>query len=57
MAKQSQYYCKGCIHYHYCQCQPEKGCYTSKKETSMEEKIAQRKEIQRFRKKVAKMYK
>ena len=52
MAKQDQHHCKGCIHYHYCQAQPEKGCYTSKKEISVEEKIARRKELQKFYKKI-----
>ena len=51
MAKQDQHHCKGCIHYHYCQTQPEKGCYTSKKEISVDEKIARRKELQKFYKK------
>ena len=51
MVKQDQHHCKGCIHYHYCQAQPEKGCYTSKKEISVEEKIARRKELQKFYKK------
>lgn len=50
--------CQTCIRYHTCQaieCGPE--CWEGKKTSSMEEKIAQRKEIQKFRKKVAKMYK
>lgn len=50
--------CQTCIWYHTCQaieCDPE--CWEGKKTSSMEEKIAQRKEIQKFRKKVAKMYK
>ena len=54
MAKQNQHHCKGCIHYHYCQAQPEKGCYTSKKEISVDEKIARRKELQKFYKKIYK---
>ena len=56
MAKKQTYFCKGCIHYIDCQMQPTKDCYTSKKGISMEEKIAQRKELQAWRKKVAKMY-
>ena len=56
MAKQNQHHCKGCIHYHYCQAQPEKGCYTSKKEISVDEKIARRKELQKFYKKSTKKF-
>jgi len=38
---------------------PAKLCpyFVGKKETSIDEKVAIRKEVQRFRKKVAKMYK
>ena len=50
--------CETCIKYHFCSglmCDPE--CWQGKKTTSMEEKIAKREEIARFRRKVSKMYK
>ena len=56
MAKKQQHFCKGCINSPWCQMQPKKGCYTSKKDVSAEEKVEMRKELQKFRKKVAKNY-
>ena len=52
--------CTDCINKYSCQMGfPAKLCpyFVGKKETSVEEKVAIRKEVQRFRKKVAKMYK
>ncbi len=49
--------CETCIKYHSCSglmCDPE--CWQGKKTTSMEEKIAKREEIARFRKRMRKMY-
>lgn len=56
MPKKHNIPCKGCIHYQYCQIQPEPGCFESKKDVSMEEKIARRKELAAFRRRAAKMY-
>lgn len=47
--------CNSCIYYRSCHaidCSPE--CYTPKKSTDMEEKIRYRKELAKFRKKIAK---
>ena len=49
--------CQTCISYHACQalqCDPD--CWKGKKTTSMEEKVATRKEIAKWRKQVSKMY-
>ena len=48
--------CDTCALRHTCQMQPIKGCYVGKKDETMDEKIARRKELHKFYKKVAKLY-
>ena len=49
--------CQTCIKRHYCEGDaPDPECYQGKQTSTMEEKIRQREEIAKFRKKMAKLY-